>query len=336
MKYLVTGGAGFIGSHLVDDLLGLGHPVVVLDDFSAGREENLAQHRENGNLTVYRKSVCDDLSGLFETERPSAVLHLAALTRVQFSIKNPLLSHQVNVNGTVNLLEHCRRYGVQRFVFSSSSSVYGMQTRLPLVEKMEPKPISPYALQKLAGEQYCKLYHAIYGLETICLRYFNIFGPRQNPNGDYARLIPKFIRLISENQPPTIFGDGEQTRDFTFVTAAVKANLLAAGTKNSDCFGEVFNVGAGRSVSVNEATKKLFKLAGKNPAVIYTPAVLEPRHSKADTSKTQALLGWPLKYSFENGLKMTFQHFTEKPIDRTSKVDQPGYKRTARAVTKGG
>ncbi|MGH8004948.1 MAG: NAD-dependent epimerase/dehydratase family protein, partial [Limisphaerales bacterium] len=269
MKYLVTGGAGFIGSHVVGRLLGLGHSVVVLDDFSTGREENLAQHRGNGNLAVYRKSVCGDLNGLFEKEKPSIVLHLAALTRVQFSIKNPLLSHQVNVNGTVNLLEHCRRYGVLRFVFSSSSSVYGLQTRLPLNEKMPPHPISPYALQKLAGEQYCKLYHAIYGLETICFRYFNIFGPRQNPEGEYAGLIPKFIRLISENQPPTIFGNGEQTRDFTYVTAAVEANLLAAKTEKAACFGEVFNVGAGGSVSVNDVTKKLFKLAGKNPAVMY-------------------------------------------------------------------
>ncbi len=322
MKYLVTGGAGFVGSHIVDRLLDLGHRVVVLDDFSTGREENGAHHRANRSLTVYRKSVCDDLSRLFETERPSAVLHLAVLTRVQFSLKNPALSHQVNVNGTFNLLEHCWRFGVKRFVFSSSSSVYGMQARLPLVEKMEPNPISPHALQKLAGEQYCKLYHAIYGLETICLRYFNIFGPRQNPAGDYARLVPKFIRLISENTPPTIYGDGEQTRDFTHVTAAVEANLLAADTGNSGCFGEVFNVGAGRDRSVNEVTQKLFKLAAKNPAVIYAPAVLEPRASQADVSKIQKRLGWKARVPFEEGLKQTYEFFAsnggpaEKPVLR--------------------
>ena len=325
MKILVTGGAGFIGSHMVDQLLGLGHSLVVLDDFSIGREENLARHRENGNLTIYRKSVCDDLSGLFETERPAAVLHLAALTRVQFSIKNPLLSHQVNVNGTVNLLEHCRRYGVLRFVFSSSSSVYGEQARLPLDEKMIPNPIFPYALQKLAGEQYCKLYHAIYGLETICFRYFNIFGPRQNPEREYAGLVPKFIRLISQNQPPTIFGDGEQTRDFTFVTAAVKANLLAADTRNSACFGEVFNVGAGRNLSVNEVTKKLFKLAGKNPAVIYAPAVLEPRASQADVSKIRHRLGWKFHVLFEEGLRSTYEHFVSNSADAVKPAQKLPY-----------
>ncbi len=310
MKYLVTGGAGFIGSHIVDRLLDLGHRVVVLDDFSTGREENLARHQSNRNLTLSRQSVCGDLSALFESERPEAVLHLAALARVQFSIKNPALSHEVNVNGTFNLLEHCRRFGVKRFIFSSSSSVYGMQTRLPLVEKMEPNPISPYALQKLAGEQYCRLYHTVYGLETICLRYFNIFGPRQNPEGDYAGMIPKFIRLISENNPPTIYGDGEQNRDFTYVTAAVEANLLAAQTDKPAAFGEVFNVGAGGSVSVNEVTQKLFKLAGKNPAVIYAPAVLEPRTSQADVSKIRKRFGWKAPVALEEGLRKTCEYFT--------------------------
>lgn len=309
MKYLVTGGAGFIGSHVVDGLLSRGHSVVVLDDFSSGREENLAHHRGNADLTLYRNSVLDELNELFETERPSAVLHLAALPGVQFSIKNPLMAHRVNVNGTLNMLEYCRKFGVKRFVFSSSSSVYGQQTRLPLKERMTSRPISPYALQKLEGEQYCRLYRTIYGLETICFRYFNIFGPRQNPNGDYAGLIPKFIRLISDNQAPTIFGDGKQTRDFTHVSAAVGANLLAVETTSRDCFGEVFNVGAGRNVSVNEVTQKLFRLAGKNPAVIHAPAVLEPRNSRADVSKIRRRLGWNASAPFEDGLRETFAHF---------------------------
>ncbi|MCI0329536.1 MAG: NAD-dependent epimerase/dehydratase family protein [candidate division Zixibacteria bacterium] len=316
MKYLVTGGAGFIGSHIVDRLFELGHEVIVLDDFSLGREENLVRHQDSRNLTICRKSICGDLRDLFERELPSVVLHLAALPRVQFSLKNPLLTHQVNVNGTVNLLEHCRRYGVKRFVFSSSSSVYGMQTKLPLAERMSPKPISPYALQKWVGEQYCKLYHTIYGLETISLRYFNIFGPRQNPNGEYAGLIPKFIRLIEANQPPTIFGDGEQARDFTFVSAAVEANLLAAETESPACFGGVFNVGAGESVSVNEVAQKLFRLAGKNPAAIHAPAILEPRHSRADTSRIQKLFGWKSSVPFDAGLKQTFEFFTSLKTDK--------------------
>jgi len=310
VKYLVTGGAGFIGSHLVDKLLERGHSVAVIDNFSLGKRENLSQHQDNGQLVVYPKNICADLTEVFESGEIGAVLHLAALPRVQFSVKNPLPTHQANVNGTLNLLESCRRFGIKRFVFSSSSSVYGSRKMLPLREEMFPHPISPYAVQKLVGEQYCRLYHGLYGLETICLRYFNVFGPRQSPQGDYAGLIPKFIKLIGQNLCPTINGDGEQTRDFTFVSGVVEANLLAADTPDPACFGEVFNVGTGQNISVNQVASNLLSLSGKKMEALHGPAILEPKNSLADVSKIQNYLGWNPKVSFESGLEKTYEYFT--------------------------
>jgi UDP-glucose 4-epimerase len=290
--------------------------VVVLDDFSLGRKENLSPHKSNMNLMIYRKSICDDLSDLFELEKIGAVIHTAALPRVQFSIKLPWETHQVNVNGTLNLLEHCRRFGVPRFVFSSSSSIYGPQEKLPVTESLIPNPISPYAVQKLVGEQYCRLYHQLYGLETVCLRYFNVFGPRQNPNGDYAGLIPKFIKLIEEGKRPTINGDGEQTRDFTYVSGVVEANLLATGTDDPECFGQVFNVGSGQDISVNAVTRELLKLSGSELEPVYGPALLEPRNSLADVSKIRKLLGWEANVPFETGIKITHQFFAGRKLGR--------------------
>ena len=173
MKYLVTGGAGFIGSHLVERLINLGHKVVVIDDFSLGKEENLIK---DNNLTVYRKNICDDLSEIFNEDKFDAVFHLAALPRVQFSIKEPIKTHNANINGILNLLDYCRRFNIKRFVFSSSSSVYGDQEKLPFTEVMNPNPMSPYALHKLVGEYYCSLFNMLYGVETISLRYFNVYG----------------------------------------------------------------------------------------------------------------------------------------------------------------
>jgi nucleoside-diphosphate-sugar epimerase len=313
---LVTGGAGFIGSHIVDRLLEAGHQVLVLDDFSLGRKENLSRHENNKNLAVYRKSICDDLSGLFGLEKPGAVIHTAALPRVQFSIKIPWETHLANVDGTLNLLEHCRRFGVKRFVFSSSSSVYGPQPKLPANETLMPNPISPYALQKLVGEEYCRLYHRLYGVETLCLRYFNVFGPRQNPDGEYAGLIPKFIRLIEQGERPPINGDGEQTRDFTYVSGVVEANLLAAQTENPECFGQVFNVGSGRNLSVNAVTRELLKLCGSGLQPAYGPALLEPRNSLADVSKIRNLLGWSPAVSFETGIQTTHRFFAGRRLGR--------------------
>src|SRR3989338_11367348 len=258
-KYLVTGGAGFIGSHLVDRLLKDGHEVVVIDDFSLGKKENLPKNKK---LTVHKKSICEKLDTIFRKHKFDAVFHLAALPRVQFSIAYPRESHEANINGTLNLLLATRDHGVKRFIYSSSSSVYGDQKKLPLVETMMPDPMSPYAFQKLAGEYYCRLFAKLYGLETISLRYFNVYGPRQNPDGAYAGQIPKFFSKLLAGETPVINCDGTQTRDNTFVSDVVEANILSAqltpafsspqGGGLEGAWGQAFNIGAGRNTSVNE------------------------------------------------------------------------------------
>ena len=307
LYYLVTGGAGFIGSHLVDRLLADGHAVIVIDDFSSGREENLVQHHDNKNLTIVHCSINEPLDDLFLGEKIDAVFHLAAIPRVQYSIQFPAETHHANVNGTFNLLEMCRRHGVKRFVFSSSSSVYGDQPTLPKVETMIPDPISPYALHKLIGEQYCGVYHTIFGLETIALRYFNVYGVRQNPEGDYACLIPKFIKMISQGVAPRINGDGLQTRDFTAVADVVVANLAAATIINPAAFGQVYNIGGGRNYSVNEVTAAIMALTGKTVEPIHGSAVIEPHDSLADVSKAKQLLSWEPQLALMDGLAKLWQ-----------------------------
>ncbi len=307
MKTLVTGGAGFIGSHLVDRLVELGHQVTVIDDFSTGQDKNVAHHGEQ--ITVFRQSICGDLTEVFTVTKPDVVFHLAAIPRVQFSIHHPGEAHEANVNGTVNVLEACRLSGVKRFVFSSSSSIYGDQVRLPLTEDMTPKPMSPYALHKLMGEQYCQLYQQLYGLEPVLLRYFNVFGPRQNPNGDYASFIPKFVTMMMAGEAPTIFGDGEQTRDFTYVGDVVAANIAAATTTHAACFGQPLNIGAGGQISVNGVVHEIKKVTGSEVHAIHGPAVIEPRKTQADTTTTARLLDWQAKVSFVEGLTKTFEYF---------------------------
>ena len=229
------------------------------------------------------------------------------MPRVQYSIQHPIETNNVNVNGTINLLKNCKDFKVKRFIYSSSSSVYGNQKILPLSEYMTPNPMSPYALQKFIGEYYCKLFNDLYDLDTISLRYFNVFGPRQNPEGDYACLIPKFIKLISENFRPKINGDGKQTRDFTFVSDVVEANVLAMNLKNY-ILGN-FNIGNGKNISVNEVTQNILKLSNKKTEPIYGPAVIEPRNTLADISKAKEEFGWSPKTSFEEGLRETYQYF---------------------------
>jgi len=312
MNYLVTGGAGFIGSGLVKKLLDQDHKVIIIDDFSLGKEKNLAPLKNNENLIIYKKNICDDVSDIFEKEKINAVFHFAALPRVQFSIQKPIATHNVNVNGTLNLLQTCKKLGIKRFVFSSSSSIYGDQDTSPQVETMTPNPMSPYALHKLIGEHYCKLFNLLYGLETICLRYFNVFGPGQDPEGDYACLIPKFIKLINQDIQPTINGDGKQTRDFIFVDDVVEVNILAVNTDNQACFGQTFNIGAGKNYSVNEVTKGIINITNKKIEPTHGPAVIEPKHTLADITKAKNLLGWSPKTSFEQGLERTCEYFVHR------------------------
>src|SRR5216683_1959588 len=241
-RMLVTGGAGFIGSHLVDALLGAGFSVRVLDDFSTGR-------RTNPDAEICNVDICKPelLAGKFD--EIDCVFHTAALPRVPLSIEMPVLTHLVNVVGTLNVLIAARDAGVRRFIYSGSSSVYGEQPTLPLHEAMTPNPMSPYALQKLAGEQYTRLFNKLYGLETLTLRYFNVFGPRMILKGAYRTVIGVFLDARRNQRPLTVCGDGEQTRDFTFVSDVVRANLLAARCSVAD--GRAINIGRGCGVSVN-------------------------------------------------------------------------------------
>tara|TARA_Y100000310_G_C20699363_1_gene828292 strand:- start:3571 stop:4509 length:939 start_codon:yes stop_codon:yes gene_type:complete len=309
MICLVTGGAGFIGGHLVEELLKEGNEVIVIDDFSTGTKDNLPEHEK---LTVHEKSITEDLTQLFEGKEIEVVFHLAANPSVQYSIQHPTESHAINATGTLNLLNYCKNYKVKRFVLSSSCSVYGNRQELPLKETVEPDPLSPYALQKLVSEQYCTLFYKLYGIETINLRYFNVYGPRQNPAGDYASLIPKFITLVLQQKQPTIFGDGTQTRDFVYVKDIVRANILAAQTTNKECYGNIINIGSGKNMSVNETTKLIIACGEQQLEPIHAPPVIEPKDSLSDITKAKELLNWEPQKPFAEGLQETYNYFTTK------------------------
>ena len=292
MKYIVTGGAGFIGSNLVDTLLARSNnKVIVIDDFSEGKQENLSQHDLNPNLTVVKRSVES-----FDTESMSiddikifdgvdTVFHLAAKARVQPSIDDPDSFHKSNVTGTFNMLRCAQLNSVRRFVFSSSSSVYGDTDILPTPERSEKNPISPYAVNKLIGEEYCRTFSKVYEIETVCLRYFNVYGERQSLTGGYRLVMGIFAQNRLEGKPLTIFGDGEQRRDFTYVRDVVRANLLASSS-NLVGHGDCINIGNGDNRSVNE----LADLIGGEKE--YGPSVLEPKATLADNNKARNLLGW--------------------------------------------
>ncbi len=302
MKYLVTGGAGFIGSHLVDALLSEEHEVIVIDDYSFGNEENLIQHKSNKNLRIYRKSVCDDLKAIFENNKFDAVFHLAANPQVQYTIKNPIETHKVNVDGTLNVLNMCRKYNVKKFIFSSSAAVYGDSEEMPLFENQKLNPLSPYALHKIICEQYCNLFYKLYGVETICLRYFNVYGKRQDPNNPYSGVISKFIKKLKNSEDIEIYGNGKQKRDFVHVLDVVNANIAALKCENLECFGNVFNIGTGKEVSINELSEILMNKIHSNSKIIHSKPVIEPKHSRADISKAKKLLNWEPKVTFEEGI----------------------------------
>jgi prepilin-type processing-associated H-X9-DG protein len=310
---LVTGGAGFIGSHLVDRLLADGWRVRVLDDFSSGREANVAQFDGHAELT--RGDLRDRALLAKLVEDVEVVFHQAAVPSVPRSVAEPERTNDVNVTGTLGLLEAARHAGVRRVVFASSSSAYGDTPVLPKVETMAPCPLSPYALQKYAGERYCQLFHRLYGLETVALRYFNVYGPRQNPNSEYAAVIPRFATACLAGQAPTVFGDGEQTRDFTFVGDAVAANLLAADAQRAP--GEVVNVAGGRRVSLNELLREIRSLTGASVEPRYQPARAgDVRDSLADLSRARELLGYEPEVELRNGLRRTIEHLASAEESR--------------------
>lgn len=305
MTYLVSGGAGFIGSHLLERMLQEGERAVVVDDFSVGQWGNIPRKRRD--LVVYTKDIRDDLSEIFKKERIDCVFHLAAIPRVQYSIGNPRETNEVHIGGTLNLLETCRIFKVKRFIFSSSAAVYGEQARLPEKEDAKPNPLSPYALQKLTGEYYCRLYHILYGLETIVFRYFNVYGPRQSAAGGYANLIPTFFKLLSFGIAPTINGDGENKRDYIFVSDVIEANMRAARTRDKRCFSQVMNIGSGQAFSVNEVAEKIVKMVNSKIRPMHGPVMVEPKATLADITKAKKLLGWEPAVSFEEGLKETYR-----------------------------
>jgi len=298
-KAVVTGGAGFIGAHLVEGLANRGYQVIILDDFSTGKKENIDPLLENKYVELIEGSVTEPalLQRLFQGV--DTVFHLAAVPSVPRSIKNPQVSHEVNVTGTLNVLLAARDNRIGKVIYASSSSVYGDTPTLPQKETMPPNPQSPYAVTKLTGEYYCQVFHKVYALPTACLRYFNVYGPRQDPSSQYAAVVPLFIKRISEGNPPIIFGDGEQTRDFAFVKDVVEANILAAESEQTG----IFNIGRGERVSINQLVRLISQLMGKN----IEPAHEGTRqgdvlHSLADISRAGDF-GYQPKYSLEEGLQ---------------------------------
>lgn len=312
-RVVVTGGAGFIGSHLAEKLARQRYYVIILDDLSTGKMENIrtligSRHVSSCGselIEVNQKNVAfiqgniTDITLLQELfQGVHCVFHHAALARALRSIDDPLITNEVNIKGTLNVLIAARDNGVRKVIYASSSSVYGNTTVLPQVEDMTPNPLSPYALTKLAGEYYCDIFRQIYGLSTICLRYFSVYGSRQDPNSRYAQVCPAFIERLSQNRPPIVFGDGEQSRDFTFIADIVRANILAM---ESDAEG-IYNIGSGRSVTINQLVETLLNLMQIEVKPIYNkPRPGDPRHTLADISKARAF-GYEPEWTLSRGL----------------------------------
>ncbi len=308
-QYLVTGGAGFIGSNVVRKLLGLKHNVRVLDNFLTGKRENLADVIHE--IALVEGDLRDFATVQQASEGIDYVLHIGALPSVPRSVSDPLLTHDINIDGTLYVLEAARQQGVKRVVFSSSSSVYGDTPTLPKHEDMSVRPLSPYAAHKAAGELYCRVYYNIYNLETVCLRYFNVFGPRQDPASQYAAVIPKFITAFQTGGQPTIYGDGEQSRDFTYVDNVIAANILATTAPNA--VGEVINIACGYRITVNELARRIGSLLGKDVNPQYAPSRPgDVKHSLADISKAQQLLNYSNLIDIDTGLQKTIEWFTRK------------------------
>ena len=306
MKYLVTGGAGFIGSNIVEELLNKGEKVRVLDNFSTGRRENIKEFINDielieGDIRSYH-TVSRAVKGV------DIILHQAALPSVPRSINDPITSNEVNIGGTINILDAAREYKVKRIVYASSSSVYGDNPKLPKNEEMTPNPLSPYAVAKLAGENYCRVFSKIYEIETVCLRYFNVFGPRQDPASEYSAVIPKFIKLINDNIQPVIYGDGEQSRDFTYVKNVVNANLLASTAKISG--NEIINIACGERYTLNTLFNELKKISGSKLYPRYKkPQKGDIKHSLADITKAKKILNFKPGITFRKGLEITFKNY---------------------------
>ena len=301
-RYLVTGGAGFIGSHIVMRLVQDGAVVRVVDNLSTGQIQRL--DRVRSAIELVQGDLADEAVAKNVVDGMDFVVHQAAIPSVQRSLSDPLGTNQANVVGTLNLLESSRRAGIRRFVFAASSSAYGDTEVLPKHEDMPPNPMSPYALQKFVGERYCKLYYDLYGLETVALRYFNVFGPGQDPHSEYSAVIPRFINYLLTHRPITIFGDGEQSRDFTFVENVVEANLLALGALNAA--GKMCNIGCGERITLNQLVANLEEELGVKAQVNHLPPKLgDVRHSLADIGRARVILNYQPRVMVKEGLRRT-------------------------------
>jgi nucleoside-diphosphate-sugar epimerase len=313
-RYLVTGGAGFIGSNLVEALLRRGEEVVVLDDFSTGRRSNLQEALRARRPGAPEPSIVEgDLRDPAAVRRAlpgvTHVLHQAALPSVQRSVEDPVSSHEVNAGGTLGLLVAARDAGVRRLVYASSSSVYGDSKELPKVETMSTGPLSPYAVSKLAGESYCRIFHSLYGLETVSLRYFNVFGPRQDPTSQYAAVIPNFVKAAVSGASPTVYGDGLQSRDFTYVDNAVEANLKACEAPAEAC-GKAYNVACGVRTSLLDLLAILGRIVGAPLRPLHAaPRAGDVRHSLAGIEAARAGFGYAPAVDLEEGLRRTVAWF---------------------------
>lgn len=310
-KYLVTGGAGFIGSNIVDALLQRGDEVCVLDNLSTGNSQNVSPTVEfvDGDITD-PDAVAEAVRGV------DYVFHQAALASVPRSVEDPLGTNHACVTGTLHVLQEARKAGVKRVVYAGSSSAYGDQAFTAKRESDLPSPLSPYAAAKLAGEYYCQSFYETYGLETVCLRYFNVFGPRQDPGSPYSAVIPLFITALLEGQQPVIYGDGEQTRDFTFIENVVQGNLRAVEAPAESVAGRTFNVANGKSISLNEMLSQLNKLLGMNVKARFEPArVGDVRDSLADISAARTYLGYDPRIGFEEGLERSIEYYKSQLLN---------------------
>lgn len=312
-KMAVTGGAGFIGSNLSEFLLSRGHAVVLVDNFSTGRDQNLSgwANKAGARLQILRADIneTDKLRQAFQEVR--YVFHQAAIPSVPRSVANPQATNVANVDGTLSVLVAARDAGVKRVVVASSSSVYGDDPGLPKVESRLGRPLSPYALTKVVCEEYCRVFHRLYALETVCLRYFNVFGPRQDPKSDYAAVLPRFCTRMLAGKAPTIYGDGEQSRDFTYVGDVLDANWKAAVQPLAA--GEVFNVGCGVRTSLNQVVGAMNQILGTQLEPIYEPARIgDVRHSLADIGKAGKLLEFSPSVSLQDGLRRVLNWYREQ------------------------
>ncbi|MBI3599981.1 MAG: SDR family oxidoreductase [Nitrospinae bacterium] len=306
MNYLITGGAGFIGSNIAKRLVKEGESVRIIDNFSTGKRENIGDI--SGKVEIVDGDIRDIDTVSKAVRDMDFIIHQAALPSVPRSVKDPLTSNSVNVTGTLNLLNAAKEAKIKRFVYASSSSVYGDTPVLPKREDMPPNPQSPYAVTKLTGEYYCSVFYRVYRLPTVSLRYFNVFGPNQDPQSQYAAVIPRFITAILSQKSPIVFGDGEQSRDFTFIENVVEANLLSC--KNDNASGKIFNIACGNRYTINTLLNELYSLSGKKVEPVYSePRSGDIRHSHAEISRARDIIGYKPGVDFRDGLKRTVEWF---------------------------